>query len=180
MQEEWRSIEGFEGLYCISNLGRVKAFARSIKRGAHWLERKERILKVGQTRGHEYECLRLGKLRENSLFYIHRLVALAFIPNPKGLPFVNHLNSNKADNRIENLEWCTNAHNIQHASKNGKLDHSYHSKPILLIDSKNPLLTLSFPSAAAAARHLGVTSGAVFAATNGRRPRVRGWNAKYV
>lgn len=104
--EIWRDIDGFDGLYQVSNLGRVKSFHHG-----------ERILKVWLRSGYPQVGLHRGGKSEK--MPVHRLVAEAFIPNPESKPEVNHLNGNRVDNRVENLEWATHIENIQHAVATG-------------------------------------------------------------
>lgn len=104
MEEIWKTIPGYEDYYEVSNLGRV----RRIKTGY--------ILKPS---GKEYLEVCLSKHNKQRYFYIHRLVATAFLPNPENKPEVNHINGKKGDNRVENLEWFTRQENIQHAWKTG-------------------------------------------------------------
>ena len=113
--EMWRSICGYEGLYCISNQGNVKSLSRRDSRGAPV---KECILKpnVGTT-GYLYVNLRKhGKVKHKK---IHRLIAEAFLPKVPGKTFVNHIDGNKLNNHPANLEWCTQSENVAHAYKNG-------------------------------------------------------------
>ena len=108
--EVWRDIEGFEGKYQVSNMGRVKSLTRKV-----WNYTKPgRILKPGmKENGYLHVSLRNGDKSEKHA-HVHRLVANAFIPNPNNLPEVNHKNLNKEDNRVENLEWCTSRYNKAH------------------------------------------------------------------
>lgn len=104
--EEWRDIEGYEGLYQVSNWGRVK----SIKFN------KEIIMKQKDRRG--YKGIGLRKKGEKQKFYsIHRLVAQAFLENPNNLPCINHKDENKLNNKVENLEWCTYEYNANYGTR---------------------------------------------------------------
>jgi len=110
-QEVWKDIQGYEGYYQISNLGRCKSLAKTVRgrRGAL----AERILKP-QFNGHYYH-LRLSKDSICMMHLLHRLIATAFIPNPKNLPVVNHLDGDKLNNKVSNLEWTTIGDNTRHA-----------------------------------------------------------------
>lgn len=116
MKEEWKQIEGFEGRYYVSNMGRVKVLGedRKISDGiiAH---RKTQILKFNRNNS-GYLTVGLGRRIDNSrrTRTVHRLVAAAFIDNPYGLPEVNHIDENKDNNRADNLEWCTHKENVNH------------------------------------------------------------------
>jgi hypothetical protein len=111
--EIWKDIENYHGLYKVSNLGRVKSF----KKGKGFIL-KACIIPRG------YLILNLYNNKKMNAFYLHRLVAKAFIPNPENKPEVNHINGIKTDNNLKNLEWCTRSENAKHAyrmaSKNGK------------------------------------------------------------
>ena len=104
--EIWKDIEGYEGLYQVSNLGRVKSLAR--KTGNQY--NKENILSKERTRKGYYR-VQLTKNKEHKHYPIHRLVAIAFIPNPDNLPCVNHKDENKGNNCVYNLEWCDTFYN---------------------------------------------------------------------
>lgn len=111
--EIWKDIEGYEGIYQVSNMGRVRSLPRKV-----WNYTKPgRILKPGsKENGYLQVCLSNGSKCEKHA-YVHRLVSAAFIPNPYNLPEVNHKNYDKTDNRVENLEWCTSRYNKAHFRK---------------------------------------------------------------
>lgn len=111
MDEIWKDIEGYEGLYQISSLGRV----RRIKGGKGTAS--GRILKSFANSGYFFVGLYVNSKQKH--IGVHRLVAEAFIPNPDNKSEVNHINGNKHDNRIVNLEWVTPSENMQHAWRTG-------------------------------------------------------------
>lgn len=111
MEEIWKDIAGFEGLYQVSNLGNVK---RLISERVF----EERLIGRSIDR-YGYVKRVLSKGGKNHCFTEHRLVAMAFIENPINKRTVNHKNGIKTDNTVENLEWNTNEENHQHARKNG-------------------------------------------------------------
>lgn len=114
MQEVWKEIEGTNGMYQVSNLGNVKSFTR-IKKGG--------LLKPGRySNGYLFVHFSkdTDKKGERHSYLIHRLVAQAFLPNPDGLPQVNHKDENKTNNRVDNLEWCTHLYNQNYGTKKSK------------------------------------------------------------
>ena len=117
MQEIWKDIESYEGLYQISNLGNVKSVERIVKRGTNFKPVRERVLSVGDKDG--YKHVILSKNGKPKTGWVHRLVAEAFLSNPDKLPVVNHKDENPSNNCVENLEWCTNYENAHHAIENG-------------------------------------------------------------
>lgn len=125
--EKWKDIKGYEGLYQVSDQGRVKSFVR----------RKEgKILKL-QTTYKGYLSVKVGGKR----VAVHRKVAKAFIPNLDNKPQVNHIDGIKTNNNVDNLEWCTNSENQIHANKLGlrrtpKGEEVYNSIPVLQYDMK--------------------------------------------
>lgn len=115
MTEEWREIEGYEGLYQVSNLGRVKSLFRVVMRSDGKPNTvNEKILKNGMTKG--YCAVVLCKDRKKKMYKVHRLVAMAFLSNPHNLPEVNHKDENKKNNHVDNLEWCTPKYNTNYGT----------------------------------------------------------------
>lgn len=102
--EIWKDIEGYEGVYRVSNMGRVYSVKRNI------MLKPQRVCD-GAKDGGGYRAVRLCVDGEYKMAYIHRLVAQAFLPNPQNLPQVNHKDEDKTNNRVENLEWCDDKYN---------------------------------------------------------------------
>lgn len=107
MDEIWRDIKGYEGLYQVSNFGRVKSFREGTKFG----KQKEYILKPWLINTGYHAVMLYKEDRTKHKYQLHRLVAETFIPNPDNLPCVNHKDENKTNNKVSNLEWCTYSYN---------------------------------------------------------------------
>ena len=135
MQNEcWKPIKDYEGIYEVSNYGRVKSLERVIynsgtKNGLYTIHEKIIKQRINKKR-HGYCELSLHKNGKEKRFKVHRLVAEAFIPNPNNLPEVNHIDGNKENNHASNLEWCTSKENKEHAWEN-KLYNSDHRKTLI-------------------------------------------------
>lgn len=125
-KEVFKDVFNYEGLYQISNYGRVKSLERKsifyCGLRKEYLKRrvKEKFLSFNKSNnGYIQVCLtKNGKCKT---FILHRLVAQAFIPNPENKPQINHIDGNKENNCVDNLEWCDASENMQHASKTGLL-----------------------------------------------------------
>ena len=110
MEEIWKDIKGYEGLYQVSNLGRVKSLSHIVQRKFSSYSVKEKILKPAKDKqGYHYLVLCVNC--KTKTFQVHRLVAQAFIENPNSLPCINHKDENPSNNRVDNLEWCTYSYN---------------------------------------------------------------------
>lgn len=137
MEEIWKDIIGYEGLYLISNFGNIKTTERIIfypnscyNKSNKGVVRKEKLLKTSIKK--RYLSVTLSKDKIKIYPSVHRLVAIHFIDNPENLPCVNHIDGNKHNNIYTNLEWCTYSENTKHAIKNelirftsGKNHHAY-------------------------------------------------------
>lgn len=121
--ESWKDIENFEGLYKISDMGRIKSLPRILKNGLRSYLSKEKILKPHKNKN-GYLTIKLYKNGIKTGYLIHRLVAIAFIPNPNNYPEVNHKDENPSNPKIENLEWCTGKYNSNYGNRNTKLGES--------------------------------------------------------
>jgi hypothetical protein len=117
--EIWKDIEGYEGLYQVSNYGNINSLDRYVNhRGG--LKRQKGMPKKKQPHKEGYWSIFLSKNGIAKSYLIHRLVAIAFIPNPENKLQVNHKDLNRANTHVDNLEWCTNQENAIHGRENNK------------------------------------------------------------
>jgi len=115
MEEIFRDINGYEGLYMVSNFGRIKSLPKSDGNG-----NRERILNLEIAKS-KYNRVSLSKNGIVTRFQVHRLVAEYFIDKQDGKTIINHIDNNGLNNKVENLEWCTHSENMMHAQKQGRL-----------------------------------------------------------
>ena len=112
-KEIWNPIKGFEGLYEVSNLGRVRSLQRTIiQKNGIAITSKGRFKRIG-INSVGYPCVTLCKNGKSKQYSLHRILAKAFIPNPDNKPEVDHINTNRTDCRLENLRWVTHAENMR-------------------------------------------------------------------
>lgn len=125
MKEVWKDIDGYGGDYRVSTTGNVMSTRRTISYTSvsgvtrSYIIGEALLAKTPTKKG--YLSSTLTRNSKSKRFPIHRLVAIAFIKNTRNKPAVNHIDSNKKNNNISNLEWCTNAENTIHAMNNGKI-----------------------------------------------------------
>ena len=176
--ETWKNIKGYEGLYQVSNMGRVKGLERKVRhwRGGERIQ-KERILKpIADRCGYQVVNLHTGGKQKK--FAVHRLVCEAFCENPENKPEVNHINENKTDNRASNLEWCTRIENVNHGTRN-KRSGKTQSKPVGQYTRSGELVKL-WPSTIEAERQAGFDCGQISRVANGKRKTHKGFVWKYI
>lgn len=162
MIEIWRDIKGFEGYYQISNLGNIKGLDRKVKSSKS--KSGFRLVKSKPIATHidkyGYVSVRLRKEGKTKAFTIHRLVAIAFIPNPNNYPSINHIDENKLNNNVQNLEWCTvrynNLYNNRQKKINKKLQLTNKNSKAVLQYTLNGKLLKEFISIKDAARKTGI------------------------
>lgn len=119
MSEIWRDVVGYEGLYQVSNMGRVRSIDHVVKTKTGKDMLVKGMTKKPSTYKGGYQFVMLQYRKQKKLFPVHRLVALAFIPNPDNKPEVNHIDAIKDNNCVSNLEWVTGEENFKHAIDNG-------------------------------------------------------------
>lgn len=126
---EWKDVKEFNGIVQVSNTGRVRSVGTKTHPPHEYVQRLS-------CWGYPSIHIHLGGINKNIV--VHRLVAKAFIPNPENKPQVNHINGNKADNRIENLEWCTASENSKHREEkiwNGEHLGGRKKRPVINLDT---------------------------------------------
>lgn len=129
-KEIWKPVVGYEEMYEVSNLGRVRSLAFVYPWRGSFKTNKPTLLKPwSDTHGYKQVSIR-GKY-----MLVHRLVALAFVPNPLNLPKINHKDENPSNNRVENLEWCTQKYNVAYSQeKTTRRIIETHGRPVYRID----------------------------------------------
>ena len=168
MEELWKDIKGYEGLYQVSNFGRIKRVTTG------------RILKGRKNKG-DYLIVELSKNNIASGKTIHRLVAQAFIPNPENKPQVNHIDEDKTNNMVSNLEWMTAKENNNHGTRNeraGKAISKSNSIPIIATNLKTGDST-EFYGISECARQLGLYNQNICKCLKGRYKQTGGFTFKY-
>ena len=177
--EEWRPVVGYEGSYEVSNMGRIKSLPKKRKTygGTREMHYPEKILAcVVKKNGYVEMSLQKNDKQMNEK--MHRMVAEAFIPNPFCKPHVNHIDCDKLNNRVENLEWCTRKENARHAVENGRYYFPRKNKKVMKIDKNGNLLKI-YESVKSACADICANENNVMSAINGNQPTAAGYIWKY-
>lgn len=161
MNEIWKDIKGYEGLYQVSNTGKVISI----------LSRRERKVSV---KDNGYGYLPLVKYKIHTKFQIHRLVAEHFIPNSENKPEVNHKDGNKLNNCADNLEWVTHKENIAHAHREGLMSNEYKRTPVIAVNMKSGLI-LNFDSQTIASEKMRIRQGDIANVISGNQKTTKGY-----
>ena len=161
MNEVWKTISGYEGLYEISNYGNVR--------------KKNGALLKGQANG-KYREILLTKDKVRKKYKIHRLVAQAFIPNPHGFPLINHIDECPSNNNANNLEWCSNKYNINYGTCILRRSANHH-KPINQFSGTT--FVKRWNSIKEAGDRLGIDHSSITKAARGKRKSAGGFYWKY-
>lgn len=153
IKEEWRPVTGYEGKYEVSNMGRVRGLDRVSCRKTSPIFVKGVVLsQLAMPNG--YTSVQLRSDGKQTRFYVHRLVADAFIPNPTNLPEVNHKDECKCNNIVSNLEWCSRSYNLKYA---GGASRRVNARKKAVIQKSGGVTVAVYESVNAAARSLGVS-----------------------
>ena len=166
--EIWRDIHGYEGKYQVSNYGRIKSLYTN-------------KLKKATIKNWGYKCvdLYLNGKRENKT--IHRLVAMTFIPNPNGYKVINHIDGNKLNNNVNNLEWCTQSYNIKHSYDNNlhipTIEKAINSRKRKILCHQN---NKKYNSIIEAAKDLNLNTGKICEVCKGTRNHTKGYTFEYI
>ena len=174
MEEIWKDIVGYENLYQVSNFGRVRSLNRTVWNHNGYAPKKGVVL-VSRANATGHHTVNLSKNCKSKMFFVHRLVAFAFIPNPDNLPIINHKDENPSNNSVENLEWCTHKYNMNY----GNRPFIGRAKCIKQVD-ENGNIVGRFRSVSEASRTTGISRGNISSVLNGGKYRHNAGNYKWV
>lgn len=163
LMEVWKEIKDYEGLYWISNFGKVKS--------------NKKVLSIPNRNNSKYLQIILYKKGKRSTKLIHRLVAESFISNPNNLPQVNHIDENPKNNHVSNLEWCTCEYNNNYGTIKAR-SSAGHKKPIIQLDLNDNVIA-EFQSATDAANILGFERKNICACCNNKRKSANNFKWKF-
>lgn len=176
----WKNINGYEGLYQVSNTGLIRSFPRRRTRGG--------IRKLNYNKG--YAVITLHKNGKMRTFQVHRLVAAAFIDNPENKPEINHLDEDKLNNRVENLQWATSKENANWGTRNNRISEYVKKNPIpmpygqkrgrrkkevIQLDPITKEIVSRHESTIAASNSVGCSNANISECCNGKRKTAKGY-----
>lgn len=175
--EEWKDVIGYEGLYQVSNYGRVKHLAQVHKNRFGECTKQEHIVGYKSSNGYMYVVLH--KNNKPHTVTIHSLVAKAFIPNPNGYACINHKDETHDNNNVDNLEWCDKEYNNNYGTLAERKrvimrNHPKTSKPVWCMENN-----ITYASAREAARNLGVCPSNIINCCNGKQHTCKGLHFMY-
>lgn len=173
MEEIWKEIEGYEGLYEISNLGRVRRMAHVQRTNFRIFQVPSKIIALNKV-GAGYMQAPLRKEGKTTHHLVHRLVAKHFIPNPNNLPQVNHLDEDKTNNIVTNLQWVSPHDNLVYGHRMEKI-----RKPVLMISRITNEVVKEFDSITDAANFIGKPHNAICMCLKGKRKSAYKYYWKY-
>lgn len=176
MKEIWKPIKNYEGIYEVSNLGNVKRLTYSMKINprsyTQCVHYNEHLLKPRPHRA-GYQLVVLSKNGKATGYSVHKLVAEAFIPNPDNLSEINHKDEDKANNRVDNLEWCTRIYNNTYGTMQQRKAEKLR-KSVLCIETN-----IIYPSVREAAKQTGADRSSISACCKGKQKTTKGYHWKY-
>lgn len=163
-KEKWADIAGFEGYYQISNRGNVRSCERLLPAANGGTQKKRGQIIKPTTMPNGYLQVGLHKDGVHRCAYVHRLVAIAFLDNPKGFTEVNHKDENKANNQVDNLEWCSHYYNINYGTTRSRISKTHIERgcsAIPVAQVLNGRVVAVFKSATDAERATGISSSSI-------------------